>query len=273
MPTTIPLYQVDAFTDRVFAGNPAAVCPLSEWLPDETMQAIAAENNLSETAFFVARPDDEFDLRWFTPKMEVDLCGHATLASGHVVLNHLESARNEVAFHTRSGRLTVAREGERLVMDFPSQPPEHTDDAALLSEVSDALGKAPSQLFASHTIMAVFDHHSQVAGLKPDFAKVAALDIPYVIATSPGDGEGVDFVSRFFAPTAGINEDPVTGSAHTLMTPYWVGRLGRNPLVARQISERGGTLWCELKGDRVSIAGHATGYMRGEITIQAPAVS
>ncbi len=267
MPTTIPLYQVDAFTDRVFAGNPAAVCPLSEWLPDEVMQAIAAENNLSETAFFVARPDGDFDLRWFTPKTEVDLCGHATLASGHVVLRHLEAERNEVAFHTRSGRLAVARDGERLVMDFPSQPPEPTDDAGVLADVSAALGKAPSHLFASHTIMAVFDHHSQVAGLKPDFVKMASLDVPYVIATAPGDGEGVDFVSRFFAPTAGINEDPVTGSAHTLLTPYWVERLGKNPLVARQISARGGTLWCELKGDRVSIAGYAVDYMRGEIPV------
>lgn len=267
MPLTIPLYQVDAFTDSVFAGNPAAVCPLGEWLPEATMQAVAAENNLSETAFFVARPDGDFDLRWFTPKIEVDLCGHATLASGHVVLRHLEPTRDEVAFHTRSGRLAVARDGERLVMNFPSQPPGQVDDAALLAEVSEALGRAPSHLYASHTIMAVFDHHSQVADLKPDFAKVARLEIPYVIATAPGDGEDVDFVSRFFAPAAGIDEDPVTGSAHTLMTPYWVGRLGRNPLVARQISERGGTLWCELKGDRVSIAGHATDYMRGEITI------
>lgn len=273
MPITIPLYQVDAFTDRVFAGNPAAVCPLGEWLPNETMQAVAAENNLSETAFFVARPDGDFDLRWFTPKVEVDLCGHATLASGHVVLNHLEPTRDVVAFHTRSGRLTVARDGERLVMDFPSQPAERTDDADLLADVADALGEAPSHLFASNTILAVFDHHSQVAGLKPDFARMAALGSPYVIATAPGDGEGVDFVSRFFAPTAGINEDPVTGSAHTVLMPYWVERLGRNELVARQISERGGTLWCKLKGDRVSIAGHVADYMRGEITVQAPAAS
>ena len=267
MPITIPLYQVDAFTDRVFFGNPAAVCPLGEWLPNETMQAVAAENNLSETAFFVARPDGDFDLRWFTPKIEVDLCGHATLASGHVMLNHLEPALDEVGFYTRSGRLTVARDGERLVMDFPSQPAEQTDEAGLPADVSEPLGKAPSHLFASHTMMAVFDHHSQVAGLKPDFAKVAALEIPYVIATAPGDGEDVDFVSRFFAPTAGIDEDPVTGSAHTLLTPYWAERLGRNSLVARQISERGGTLWCELKGEQVSIAGHATDYMLGEITV------
>jgi PhzF family phenazine biosynthesis protein len=271
MPTTIPLYQVDAFTDRVFTGNPAAVCPLEKWLPNEAMQAIAAEDNLSEMAFFVARAEGDFDLRWFTPRTEVDLCGHATLASGHVVLNHLEpergQARDEVGFHTRSGRLMVARDGDRLVMDFPSQPPGRLDGAALLAEVSDALGKAPSHLFASHTIIAVFDHYSQVAGLNPDFVKVAALEIPYVIATAPGDGDGVDFVPRFFAPVAGNNEDPVTGSAHTLMTPYWVERLGRNPLVARQISDRGGTLWCELKGDRVSIAGHAIDYMRGEITI------
>ncbi|NQW18752.1 MAG: PhzF family phenazine biosynthesis protein [Chloroflexi bacterium] len=265
MPTQIPIYQVDAFADRVFTGNPAAVCPLEEWLPDEVMQAIAAENNLSETAFFVRRPDDEYDLRWFTPKIEVDLCGHATLASGHVVLTKLTPNEEMVAFHTRSGRLTVLRDGDRLEMDFPAQEAPLVIDTALLAAVGSALGKMPSALRVTHTIMAVFDHHSQVASLKPDFAAINQLDIPYVIATAPGDE--TDFVSRFFAPGAGIDEDPVTGSTHTIMTPYWVSRLGRNPLTARQISQRGGNLWCRLAGDRVIISGYARDYMRGQIEV------
>lgn len=265
MATQIPIYQVDAFADRVFAGNPAAVCPLEEWLPCEVMQAIAAENNLSETAFFVPRPDGEYDLRWFTPKIEVDLCGHATLASGHVVLTKLTPDEESVAFHTRSGRLTVLRDGDRLEMDLPAQEAPLVTEPGLLAAVGSALGKTPSALHVTHTIMTVFDHHSQIASLKPNFAAINQLDIPYIIATAPG--EDTDFVSRFFAPGAGIDEDPVTGAAHTIMTPYWVGRLNKNPLTARQLSERGGNLWCRLAEDRVIISGYARDYMQGQIGI------
>ncbi len=260
----LKLYQVDAFTERTFGGNPAAVVPLDDWLPDATMQAIALENNLSETAFFVPRDDGGFDLRWFTPLIEADLCGHATLGTAWVLFNRLGHAEEAVTFHTRSGPLTVARDGNRLVMDFPAQPPEPAD----IGDVAGALGVAPEAVLAAPYALAVLDSEEAVRAVRPDFRRVAALDIPELIITAPGaEGGDCDFVSRFFAPTGGIDEDPVTGSAHCILIPYWAERLGKTEMFARQVSARGGALWCALRGDRVSIAGHAAPYLEGTISV------
>jgi PhzF family phenazine biosynthesis protein len=258
----LPIYQVDAFADRIFAGNPAAVVPLAEWLPDATLQAIAAENNLAETAFFVRR-GDAYDLRWFTPVVEVDLCGHATLASAHVVFRFIEPERRRVAFETRqAGTLVVTRQGDELAMDFPGWPPEPVESPSSLAV---ALGRNPSEVLASRDFLAVYDKAADVAAIKPDFAALRRLDRA-VIVTAPGSGE-VDFVSRFFAPRAGIDEDPVTGSAHCQLIPYWAKRLGKTRLAARQLSPRGGALSCALEGGRVTIAGQARLYLEGTITV------
>jgi PhzF family phenazine biosynthesis protein len=259
----IPLYQIDAFADGPFTGNPAAVCPLDAWLPAETMQAIAAENNLSETAFFV--PDGEvYRLRWFTPSVEVDLCGHATLASAFVVFRYLARERDSVTFQTeKAGVLTVGRDGEALMLDFPSRPPLA---CPISDEVAAALGKPPTALLASRDYLAVYNRADEIAALSPDFAALAALDRFAVIATAPGCEE-IDFVSRFFAPARGVPEDPVTGSAHCTLIPYWAERLGKSRLEARQLSRRGGRLSCGLNGDRVTIAGRAVLYLEGTITI------
>ena len=254
-------YQVDAFTDGPFSGNPAAVVPLSQWLPEPTMQAIALENNLSETAFVVPRDDGGFDLRWFTPLIEVDLCGHATLATAWVLFNRMEHTGDSITFHTRSGPLTVARDGARLAMDFPARPPEEAE----VGDVTAALGARPEAVLAAPYAMAVMDSEETVRAIRPDFARIAALDIPELIVTAPG--RDCDFVSRFFAPAAGIDEDPVTGSAHCILIPYWSQRLGKTELFARQVSSRGGALWCALKSDRVSISGYATLYLEGTITL------
>ncbi len=265
--TTLPLYQVDAFADAPFAGNPAAVCPLDAWLPDATLQAIAMENNLSETAFLVpAAPGAEadYELRWFTPTREVDLCGHATLASGFVLMNCLAHAVDAVRFDSRSGPLTVARSGDRLELDFPAQPPRPVD-AALAGAVAEALRARPVEVLAHRKLLAVFDRQAEVAALDPDLPRVAALDGLGVIATAPGDRH--DFVSRYFAPAGGIPEDPVTGSAHCLLAPYWAARLGRDELTARQISARGGELLCRLAGERVRIAGTARLFLEGRIHV------
>jgi PhzF family phenazine biosynthesis protein len=261
--TEIPIYQVDAFASRVFAGNPAAVCPLDAWLPDAVMQSIALENNLSETAFVVKRgAGADYDLRWFTPAHEVDLCGHATLGSAYVVANRLDGGATEVRFHTRSGLLTVTREGELYTMDFPVLAPTRRDDDPTVAQ---ALGAMPKEIWDQMDIMAVFDSEAEVAALAPDMTKVAALDTRGVIATAPGDS--CDFVSRFFAPRAGVPEDPVTGSAHCISTPYWAERLGKAKLSARQISARGGTLELELRGERVRISGRVAPYMEGRIRV------
>jgi PhzF family phenazine biosynthesis protein len=257
----IRLFQVDAFTRRVFAGNPAAVCPLDRWLPDATLQAIAAENNLSETAYFVGA-EGEYEIRWFTPASEVDLCGHATLASAHVILRHLAPALAEVRFASRSGPLRVRRTGDRLCLDFPARPPQ---PCAAPAGMAEALGRSPRELWAARDYMAVFETEDEVRGLAPDLARLAALDRFAVIVTAPG-GE-VDFVSRFFAPAQGVPEDPVTGSAHCTLVPYWARRLGRTQLSARQVSARGGELLCELRGDRVEMAGHAADYLEGTIEL------
>ncbi len=257
----VPIYQVDAFTSRLFAGNPAAVCPLEDWLEDGVLQAIAAENNLSETAFFV-RQGDRFHLRWFTPALEVDLCGHATLASAFVILDYLEPAREAVAFDTRSGELIVRRDGDRLSMDFPARPPVACDVPAGLVE---ALGASPHQTFRSRDLMAVFETEEEIRALDPRMDLLAQVDAFAVIVTAPA--RDVDFVSRFFAPRGGIAEDPVTGSAHCTLVPYWSRRLGKNSLHARQVSARGGELWCEDRGDRVTLQGRAVRFMQGEIIL------
>ncbi|MBV9825700.1 MAG: PhzF family phenazine biosynthesis protein [Alphaproteobacteria bacterium] len=262
----IPLYQVDAFSAGPFSGNPAAVCPLAAWLPDATMQSIAAANNLAETAFFVAEGEG-YRLRWFTPTTEVDLCGHATLASAYVVFAFLAPWRRQVTFQTQqAGPLTVSRAGKQLAMDFPARPPA---PCAMSEALAAALGRPPAALLAARDYLAVYDSAAEVAALRPDFAAVAALDKFAVIVTAPGR-DGIDFVSRFFAPARGIDEDPVTGSAHCTLIPYWAERLGKDRLEARQISRRGGTLSCERRGDRVTIAGRATLYLEGRITIEMP---
>lgn len=262
----LKLYQVDAFTERTFGGNPAAVVPLAEWLPDATMQAIALENNLSETAFFVPRGDGVFDLRWFTPLIEVDLCGHATLGTAWVLFNRLGYDGEAVTFHTRSGSLTVVRDGDRLAMDFPAQPP--APEPAEIGDVAGALGVRPEAVFAAPYALAVLDSEATVRAVRPDFRRIAALDIPELIVTARcAEGGDCDFVSRFFAPTGGIDEDPVTGSAHCILIPYWAKRLGKTEMFARQVSARGGALWCALNGDRVTIAGYGAPYLEGTISV------
>jgi predicted PhzF superfamily epimerase YddE/YHI9 len=251
----LPIYQVDAFTEKLFGGNPAAICPLEAWLPDATMQAIAAENNLAETAFFV-REGGDYALRWFTPAVEVDLCGHATLASAHVIFRCLEPQRQRVTFRTqRAGNLTV--------MDFPARP---ASPAQAPPGLISALGGAPREVLRARDYLAVYGSAAEVAALKPDFTALAKVDCFAVIATAPG-ANGVDFVSRFFAPSQGIDEDPVTGSSHCTLVPYWAKRLGKSELQARQISPRGGALSCALDGDRVRIGGRAVLYLEGQITL------
>lgn len=262
--STLRLWQIDAFTDRVFAGNPAAVVPLEAWLPDDRLQAIAAENNLSETAFLV--PDGEdYRLRWFTPGTEVDLCGHATLATAWVLFNRLGRTDSRIVFHTLSGALTVTRRGEALELDFPARPPLPCPVPVGLAE---ALGAKPVELHAARDYMCVLPDEAAVKALKPDMAAVARLDKFAVIVTAPAaPGRGVDFVSRFFAPAKGVPEDPVTGSSHCTLVPYWSGRLGKTTLAAEQVSPRGGRLDCRLDGNRVFLAGRCAPYMVGEIEV------
>lgn len=258
----LPIYQIDAFAGRVFAGNPAAVCPLPEWLPDATMQAIAAENNLSETAYF-CRETDGYRIRWFTPAVEVDLCGHATLASGYLLLTRFLPAAESVDFLSRSGPLSVTRGGDLFTLDFPAQPPE---PAAMSDGLAEALGVPPSGcLRAGARVVAVYDSAAQIRALAPDMTAVARLAPGGLLVTARGDEH--DFVSRFFAPSKGIPEDPVTGSAHTILTPFWAERLGKTTMRAAQLSARGGELECTLRGDRVAISGRAVLYMEGTITI------
>jgi PhzF family phenazine biosynthesis protein len=257
----LPIYQVDAFASRVFAGNPAAVMPLEAWLPDATLQAIAAENNLSETAF-VVREGDTWRLRWFTPAVEVALCGHATLATALVMLRRLAAWRGSISFETRSGTLTVSEDGDRLALDFPAQPATPVERPAGLDA---ALGAAPVEVLSAIDLLCVFERAEQVRALAPDSRALARIEARGIIVTAPG--EDCDFVSRFFAPRAGIDEDPVTGSAHCKLIPYWSKRLGRNALFARQISKRGGELWCADRGARVTIAGHGVMVLEGVIEI------
>jgi predicted PhzF superfamily epimerase YddE/YHI9 len=259
----LPIYQVDAFTDRLFSGNPAAICPLEAWLPDAAMQAIAAENNLSETAFFV-RDGADYAVRWFTPTVEVDLCGHATLAAGHVIFHFLEPQRESVRFHTlKAGTLVVTRRADILVMDFPSR---HAGPAPAPPGLLLALGGASREVLRARDYLIVYDRAAEIAALDPDLAALAKVDCFAAIVTAPGE-DGIDFVSRFFAPAQGVPEDPVTGSAHCTLVPYWAKRLGKTDLEARQLSRRGGALRCALNGDRVSIGGHAVVYLQGHVSI------
>jgi PhzF family phenazine biosynthesis protein len=257
----LPIFQVDAFASRQFAGNPAAVVPLQQWLPDGVLQAIAAENNLAETAFFVPH-GETFHLRWFTPLAEVDLCGHATLASAFVLFAELGYGEAEVRFDTLSGRLTVKRSGARLVMDFPATP---AHPVAVSKELIHAVGAKPKEILQSRDIVFVYEDPNDVARLQPHMEALTEL-VPFgLIATAPGSD--CDFVSRFFAPAKGVPEDPVTGSAHCTLVPYWAQRLGKNDFFARQISRRGGEIWCGLDGDRVRLEGDAAFYLRGTITV------
>lgn len=253
----LPLYQIDAFASRPFAGNPAAVVPLAAWLPDDLMQAIAAENALSETAFF-APEGDGHRIRWFTPACEVDLCGHATLASAFVYFTVLEPRRTSVTFQSRSGPLSVAREGELLVLDFPSRPPVAAEPPQGLAEV---LGATPMECWRARDLVAVLDSEATVRALRPDLTALARFDEFAVIVTARG--QEADFVSRFFAPRKGVPEDPVTGSAHTTLVPFWAQRLGKTKLRALQVSPRGGELFCEARGERVAIAGRAVKVLEG----------
>jgi len=257
------MYQVDAFTlgGQPFTGNPAAVCPLDEWLKKETMLKVAAENNLSETAFFV-KEGNTFELKWFTPKIEVDLCGHATLASAHVLFTCLKYAEKEVLFSTMGGELRVTHRDELLTLDFPATRPSPVPS---LPELGKALGKKPVEIYKSRDYLALFDSEEDILGMEPDFALLSQLDCLGIMVTAPGSHS--DFVSRFFAPAAGVNEDPVTGSAHTTLIPFWSERLNKKNLHAFQLSERRGELFCEDCGDRVKISGRAVTYMTGEIDI------
>ena len=258
----IPIYQVDAFTSEVFKGNPAAVCPLKEWLPDEVMQKIAQENNLSETAFFINKKDS-FDIRWFTPISELDLAGHPTLATAHVIIEELNLKFDKIIFKTKIGdSLIVSKKKNLLIMNFPSRPPKLYNNIELVSE---ALRKKPLALFRHRDAVAVFENEDDIKSINPDMEKLKELDCPAVIVTAPGSK--VDFVSRNFAPKLGIPEDPVTGSAHCELIPYWSKVLKKKELFANQISKRGGKLYCTHNGDRVTIGGEAVTFLRGEIEI------
>lgn len=262
----LQIFQVDAFTSRPFGGNPAAVVPLEEWLPDATMRQIAAENNLSETALFV-KEGDRYHIRWFTPTVEVNLCGHATLATSHVIFNELKLEDAFIPFHSdRSGNLSVEKHGDKLVLDFPAYPfemIEHSD------ELARAVGITPAEVWESQGNMVFLraENEEEVRGLAPDMHALTQLNYDEVIVTAPGDD--CDFASRMFAPRIGIPEDPVTGAIHCTLIPYWAEQLGKDKLFARQVSKRGGELFCELAGDRVKIGGQAVTYLKGEIFVEA----
>lgn len=262
----LQIFQVDAFTSKSFGGNPAAVVPLQEWLPDETMLKIAEENNLSETAFFV-RNNGRYDIRWFTPTVEVDLCGHATLASSHVIFNELKWEDEFIRFHSdRSGELGVEKQDERMILDFPSYPVKEIEQRA---EFAETIGTLPVESWEtqSNMLMLLLESEEEVRNLSPDMQRLHELLYQEVIVTAKGEGDA-DFVSRMFAPKIGIPEDPVTGAIHCSLIPYWAKELGKKRLFARQISKRGGELFCELAGDRVKIGGNAALYLKGEIYVE-----
>ncbi len=258
------IYQVDAFTENVFSGNPAAVVPVTEWPDESIMQKIAAENNLSETAFYRANDDSTFSIRWFTPETEVDLCGHATLASAHVLFHHKGYEKEQVTFRSKSGDLMVSLKEERYTMNFPSNKPDPIPVPKLLPE---AIGVIPLYTGVNTDLLVLIQDEKTVSSMKPDLLILKKMEVRGVIITAPAESKDYDFVSRFFAPSVGVAEDPVTGSAHTVLTPFWTKRLGKKVLKARQISERGGDLYCEDLGERVEIGGYASTYMTGEISI------
>ena len=258
----IPIFQVDAFTSELFKGNPAAVCPLESWLPDNIMQEIAKENNLSETAFFINQ-NNVFNIRWFTPVTELDLAGHPTLATTHVIIKELNFKLEKIIFKTKIGdTLTVTHKDNLFIMNFPSRPPKLENN---IKSVAEALGKKPKSLLRHRDAVAVFDNEEDIRSMSPNMEKLKKLNYPAVIVTAPGNK--VDFVSRNFAPKLGIPEDPVTGSAHCELIPYWSKILNKKELVAHQISERGGKLHCALNDDRVTIGGEAITFLKGEIEI------
>jgi len=257
----LSLYQIDAFANKVFEGNPAAVIPLENWLPTKTMQLIASENNLSETAFFCPS-DNNYEIRWFTPNGEVELCGHATLASAYVLFNILNYKTEQIEFNSLSGRLTVKKVNDLFRLDFPSQKPIKCKMPSLLTE---GLGRESNNCYKNEDYLVVFETEDEIANINPDFNKLKNLDSRGVIITAPG--LNYDFVSRAFFPKYGILEDPVTGSAHTKLIPYWAKKFEKSKLIAKQISKRGGELICENNKNRVYISGHAKLYMKGEIEI------
>jgi len=260
----LEIFQVDAFTSKPFGGNPAAVVPLAEWLSDETMQKIAAENNLSETAFFV-KNGDLYDIRWFTPTIRMNLCGHATLASAHVIFNCLKLEEQLINFYSdRSGKLGVEKNGDLMVLDFPSYPMSEIEQSAALA---DAVGKIPVKTWETqcNMVMLLMESESDIGSIEPDMSALTKIPFDEIIVTAPGDDS--DFVSRMFAPRIGIPEDPVTGAIHCSLIPYWAKELGKEKLFARQVSQRGGELFCELVGDRVKIGGNATLYLKGKIYV------
>jgi PhzF family phenazine biosynthesis protein len=260
----LELFHLDAFSDRVFAGNPAAVVPLKQWLADDTLAAIAAENNLSETAFVVPDERADFHIRWFTPSTEVDLCGHATLAAAWVLFHKQGFAGDQISFHSASGLLTVTRRDDLLALDFPARPGRPVPPPANLFG---ALGiKGARQVLQARDTLVVLDNEAAVRSLRPDFAALKRLDTFAVMVTAPGDD--CDFVCRFFAPAQGLDEDPVTGSAYCTLAPYWSAELGRETLHARQLSARGGEVFCRHQGERVEIAGRACCYMSGRIALE-----
>lgn len=257
----LSLYQVDAFAKNVFEGNPAAICPLESWLPDQLMQSIALENNLSETAFFV-KTDTGYDIRWFTPADEVDLCGHATLASAYVIFNELGCKDKEIIFDSKSGQLTVSQDGDYLVMDFPSQPPFQ---CPVPEQIIKAFSVKPIECLKAEDYIVVFDNEETILNAEPDLSELAKLDLRGVTITAAANK--YDFVNRFFGPKVGIDEDPVTGSAFTQLVPYWSDKLNKKKLTVKQISKRGGEARCTLSGDRVKISGKAVLYLKGTIEI------
>ena len=257
----ITMYQVDAFASEVFKGNPAAICVLGEWLDDSILQNIAAENNLAETAFII-KTAAGYDLRWFTPAVEIDLCGHATLASAYVIFKFLEPELRQVAFQTMSGQLDVTMDDEqKLSMDFPARAPERIEMNDLHEQ---AFGIKPLEVWQSRDLLVLFESEAQIKDLQPNLDKISEIKNSFaVIATAKGDE--ADFVSRFFAPNAGIPEDPVTGSAHCTLVPFWADKLDKNTLHAKQLSKRGGELFCKSNGDRVEMSGYASLFFKGEI--------
>jgi PhzF family phenazine biosynthesis protein len=256
----LPLYQIDAFTSSIFSGNPAAVVPLDEWITSKMMQNIAMENNLSETAFIV-KNQENYEIRWFTPQCEVELCGHATLASAHLIVYHIEPGLDEVTFHSKSGNLTVKKENDLLSIKLPAVQSKKVQTSDIVTE---ALGKKPLEVYESDDLMAVYENEEDIKQISPDFIKLKEVKARGIIVTAPGNN--ADFVSRFFAPAVGINEDPVTGSAHTKLVPYWSARTGKNELNALQLSQRSGKLFCRNKNEYVELLGYSRLYMSGEIT-------
>ncbi len=270
----LPIYQIDAFASAVFRGNPAAVCPLEHWLSDDVMQSIAAENNLAETAFFVANDDGTYQLRWFTPEIEIPLCGHATLASAYVLFMYLGYSKDVLRFQSKSGELRVQKAGDKLVLDFPARPLHALSPEAevpLMAFLTPVLGKQPAQILHSvNNYLAIYETEEDVRTMNPNFFKLNELpDVIGVIVTA--QSTNYDFVSRYFCPNAGIPEDPVTGSAHCTLIPYWAEKLSKTSLHAYQASKRGGELWCELQantsGNRVLMSGEAKPYLQGFIEI------